>query len=110
MKAIINANVVLEDKILENGVILFEEGIIIQADQADRMPYRKTVKNRVQGCMSVRLCRYPLSCRRGCGHMMILKWQLSTGKRDVNQLHHFHDIGEDGAIEAMKKIRSAMER
>ena len=37
MKAIINANVVLEDKILENGVILFEEGIIIQADQADRI-------------------------------------------------------------------------
>jgi N-acetylglucosamine-6-phosphate deacetylase len=115
LKAIINANVVLEDKILENGVILFEEGIIIQADQADRIAIPENCEKIDAQGLYVGPGFVDIHCHAG-GDVWahddpekMAAFHLESGTTSIN-CTIFHDIGEDGAIEAMKKIRSAMEK
>lgn len=114
MKAIINANIVLEDRILENGVVLIKDGIIKQVDKADRIELPEDCEKIDGQGLFVGPGFVDIHCHAG-GDVWahedpekMAAFHLEYGTTSIN-CTIFHDIGEDGAVDAMRKIRKAME-
>ena len=114
MKAIIHANVVLEDRILSDGVIQIENGRIAEIGKTDAIKLLDAceiidAENRFVGPGFV-----DIHCHAGGDAwayedpMRMARFHLAGGTTSLN-CTIYHDIGEEGAIRAMKKIRKAME-
>ena len=113
MKAIVNANVVLDDSIQEDCVILIENGVIKQLDKSwlVNLPVN-CEKIDAQG-LFVGPGFVDIHCHAG-GDVWayedpekMARFQLAGGTTSLN-CTIFHDIGEEGAIDTMRKIRKTM--
>lgn len=114
MRAIINANIVLENEIFEDGVILIENGMIGRVDKADNIVLPENCEIIDARGLFVGPGFVDIHCHAGgdvWAHEDPEKMAAFHLNYGTTSLHCtiFHDIGEDGAVEAMKKIRKAME-
>lgn len=114
MKAIINAKVVLKDRLIEDGAILMDQGRIVVAGSKENVVIPEgceliDAKGQYAGPGFV-----DIHCHAGGEYwawqdpVKMAQFQLEGGTTSLN-CTIFHDIGEEGAIDAMKKIRAAME-
>ncbi len=114
MKAIINGNIVLEDRILEDGILL------IDGDHIHAIGTKSEISI-PEGCEIIDAKGHYLGpgfvdihCHAGgdcwCHENpeKVASFHLEGGSTSMN-CTIYHDIGEDGAILAMRKIRKAME-
>ncbi|NLB41024.1 MAG: amidohydrolase family protein [Clostridiales bacterium] len=114
MKAIINANVVLEDSILEDGVILVENDVIKQVGKKGQVSIPENCDILDAKGLFVGPGFVDIHCHAG-GDVWahedpekMARFQLSGGTTSLN-CTIFHDIGEEVAIQAMRKIRKTIE-
>ena len=114
MKAIVNADIVLEDHILRDGVIFIDQGRIQEIGKRDET----LIPTDCEIIDGEGLFAGPgfvdIHCHAGgdfWAHQDPYKmaaFHLAGGSTSLN-CTIYHDIGEDGAISAMKKIRKAMD-
>ncbi len=114
MKAIINAHIVLEDRILEDGILLIDEDHIhaIGTKAELKIPENCEMidgKGFYVGPGFVDIhCHAGGDCWCHENPEKVARFHLEGGSTSMN-CTIYHDIGEDGAILAMRKIRKAME-
>lgn len=114
MKAIVNCNVVLENSVLADGVILIDDGIIsaIGSRTEIAVPDGCEIidgKGLFAGPGFVDIhCHAGGDCWAHENPARMARFHLEGGTTSLN-CTIYHDIGEDGAILAMKRIRKAME-
>ncbi len=113
MKAIINANIVLHDTILENGILLHENGrieaVYPQGHELPEVSQSYDANGLFLGPGFV-----DIHCHAGgdtWAHedpAAMAAFHLAGGTTTLN-CTIFHDIGIEGALQAMEKIRTAIE-
>lgn len=114
MRAIINGNIVLENEILEDGVVLIKDGIIEEIGSRDEVNIPENYEKIDAKGLYVGPGFVDIHCHAGGDHWAhddpekMASFHLAGGTTSIN-CTIFHDIGEEGAIEAMRKIRKAME-
>ncbi len=114
MKAIVNGNIVLEDRIIENGVVLITEGRIEQVGSRDEINVPAGYEIIDAKGLFVGPGFVDIHCHAGGDYWAyqdpekMASFHLAGGTTSIN-CTIFHDIGEEGAIDAMRKIRKAME-
>ncbi len=113
MKAIVNANVVLENEILPNAAILIERGRILAVGPMDVLLLPDCPQIDAGGRF-VGPGFVDIHCHAGGTHWAhdnppaMARFHLEGGTTSLN-CTIYHDIGEEGAIRAFGKIRAAME-
>lgn len=114
MKTIVNANVVLEDSILENAAIVIEQGRILAVGPMDALPLPDCERIDAGG-LFVGPGFVDIHCHAGGAHWAhddpsaMARFHLEGGTTSLN-CTIYHDIGEEGAARAFQKIRTTMER
>lgn len=112
MKAIVNASVVLEDSILHHGAIVIEQGRILAVGPMDTLPLPDCPRIDAEG-LFVGPGFVDIHCHAGGAHWAhddpsaMAQFHLEGGTTSLN-CTIYHDIGEEGASRAFKKIRAAM--
>lgn len=115
MKAIINANVVLEDGILKDGVVLIDNDLIMEIGKKDRIHITDASETIDAKNLFVGAGFVDIHCHAGgdvWAHedpVKMASFHLAGGTTSMN-CSIYHDIGEEGAIVAIKKIRKAMKQ
>ncbi len=114
MKAIINVSLVLEDRILEDGVLLIEGDVIkaMGTKEDITLPTDCEIidgKGHYAGPGFVDIhCHAGGDCWCHENPEKVARFHLEGGSTSMN-CTIYHDIGEEGAILAMREIRKAME-
>lgn len=111
MKAIVNANVVLPDRVLETGQILMEKGRILAIGQDLPLPERCEYFD-AQGLLAGpgfvdEHCHAGGDCWAYEDPVGMAKHHLLGGTTTL-LCTIYHDIGVQGALVAMEKVRTAM--
>ena len=111
MKAIVNANVVLPDRVLETGQILMEKGRILAIGQDLPLPERCEYFD-AQGLLAGpgfvdEHCHAGGDCWAYEDPVGMAKHHLLGGTTTL-LCTIYHDIGVQGALDAMEKVRTAM--
>lgn len=111
MRAIVNANVVLPDRVLENGQILMEKGRILAIGQDLPLPEHCEYFD-AQGLLAGpgfvdEHCHAGGDCWAYEDPVGMAKHHLLGGTTTL-LCTIYHDIGVQGALDAMEKVRAAM--
>lgn len=113
MRAIVNANVVLPDRVLENGQILMENGRILAIRQELPLPEQCECFD-AQGMLAGpgfvdEHCHAGGDCWAYEDPVGMAKHHLLGGTTTL-LCTIYHDIGVQGALDAMEKVRAAMQQ